>query len=110
MTVFTSLLISNVSLQRPQRTADGQGGWLISYTDLPTVRGRIRPASSIEKEVAMSEERQISHVLYVHATANIQRGDVATIGNLVVDVEAIREPSKAGEHYECDCLERQQGA
>jgi len=110
MMVFSSLLISNVALKRPQRAADGQGGWVISYTALPTVRGRIRPASSIEKEVAMSEERQISHVLYVNATTNIQRKDVATIGNLIVDVEAIREPSKAGEHYECDCLERQQGA
>ena len=110
MTVFQSLLISNVALKRQTRTADGQGGWAIGYTDLPIVRGRIRPASSTEREVAMSEERQISHVLYVTAAANIKRSDVATVGNLIVDVEAIREPSKSGEHYECDCLERQQGA
>jgi SPP1 family predicted phage head-tail adaptor len=107
MTVFESLLNNDIALARQRRTADALGGWSIEYVALPTARGRIRPATSSEKAVAMKEERQISHVLYVVADTDIKRGDVATVDGLQVDVEAIREPSKSGEHYECDCLERQ---
>jgi SPP1 family predicted phage head-tail adaptor len=105
--VFQSLLNNDVAIERRQRTPDGQGGWAIGYLAGDTVRGRIRPASSSEREVAQLEERQITHVLYVLAGTDIERGDRVTVGDLVVEVEAIREPSKAGEHLEIDCRERQ---
>lgn len=105
--VFRSLLNNDVAIEHRLRTPDGQGGWVISYTAGNTVRGRIRPASSSEREVAQKEERQITHVLYVEDGTDIQRGDRVTVADLVVDVDAIREPSKADHHYEIDCLERQ---
>jgi SPP1 family predicted phage head-tail adaptor len=107
MTVFQSLLNNTVALARQRRTPDGQGGWAIDYVALPSAQGRLRPASSAERDVAVKEERQLSHVLYVVYGTDIKRGDVATVDGLQVDVEAIREPSKANEHLEIDCLERQ---
>lgn len=107
MTVFESLLISSALIERRQRTTDGRGGWVIAYATIGTVDARIRPASSSEREVAMLEERMITHVLYVSAETDIARGDRVTIDDLVVEVDGVREPSKAGEHYEVDCLERQ---
>lgn len=107
MTVFTSLLNNDFVVERRRRTTDGQGGWSIDYVEQGTVRGRIRPASSAEREVADREERRISHVLYVVAGEDIVRGDRVTTGDLVVEVEAIREPSEAGEHWEIDCVEFQ---
>lgn len=107
MSVFTSLLNNDVAISRRRRTADGQGGHVIDYVAVDTVRGRIRPASSSEREVAQREERQITHVLYVVADTDIERGDRVVVGDLTVDVEAIREPSKAGKHLEIDCRERQ---
>ena len=108
MTVFESLLNNDFLVERRRRTSDGQGGWSIDYVEIGTVSGRIRPASSREREIAALEERQITHVLYVVAGTDIVRGDRVTVANLVVEVEAIREPSKAGEHLEIDCNERQQ--
>lgn len=105
--VFTSLLNNTASLYRRRRTSDGQGGWVIDYVANGTAACRIRPASSSEREVAMKEERQITHVLYVVADTDIERGDRVTVDGLTVDVDAIREPSKAGHHLEVDCLERQ---
>ena len=105
--VFRSLLNHTVALYRLAVISDGQGGWTESHTAIASADGRIRPATSSEIEAAQNEERRISHVLYVEADTNIARGDVAVVDGLTVDVEAIREPSKAGEHYECDCLERQ---
>ena len=108
MSVFTSLLNNEFTISRRTRVSDGQGGWPIAYVEIGTVRGRIRPASSNERVVAASEEQQISHVLYVLAGADVERGDLVECGDLAVDVLGVREPSLAGEHLEIDCMERQQ--
>lgn len=107
MTVFTSLLNNTFTVSRRTRTDDGQGGWEIGYGTSWTMEGRIRPATSNEREVAASEEQQISHVLYVEYGEDITRGDRVVCGDLTVEVLGVREPSLAGEHLEIDCLERQ---
>lgn len=112
MTVFTSLLITTFTHERRRRTPDGQGGWSIDYVEQGTVTGRIRPATSSERQLAMQEERQVTHVFYCQADEDVRRGDRLTATSpggyqLVVDVDALREPSLAGEHYEFDCNERQ---
>lgn len=108
MIAFTSLLNNIFTISRRRRTADGQGGWAIDYVELGTVNGRLRPASSSEREIAMREEREITHVLYVAAGANVARRDLVTLGDLVVEVMAVREPSHAGAHLEIDCRQRQE--
>lgn len=105
--VFQSLLNHDFAVRRKRRTSNGQGGWPEDFVLVATVRGRLRPASSAEREAALLEERQITHVLYVLAGADIARGDQVEGGGLTVDVQAVREPSQAGEHLEIDCLERQ---
>ena len=72
--------------------------------------GRIRPATSAEREVAKLERRDITHVLYVVHGTDIARGDRVECGDLTVDVQGIREPSKASHHLEIDCLEVQHEA
>lgn len=107
MSVFESLLNNIFTVERRRRSPDGQGGWAIDYVATDPVRGRIRPATSREREVASREEQLITHVLYVVAGPDIVRGDRVTVGNLMVEVLGVREPSKAGEHLEIDCQERQ---
>ena len=109
MGVFESLLNNTFTVYRQVRTSDGQGGWEISYLGMGTVEGRMRPATSNEREVAANEEQQISHVLYVLAEEDVQRGDLVALGDLTVEVLGVREPSLADHHLEIDCLERQQG-
>ena len=108
MSVFESLLNHTFTILRRERTSDGQGGWAITYTLLGSAEGRMRPASSTEREVAAAEQRQISHVLYVAAGGtDIARGDLVTGGGITVDIQGVREPSQAGHHLEIDCLEVQ---
>ena len=107
MGVFNGLLNNTFLVSRRDRIADGQGGWIITYADIGTVEGRIRPANSNERVVADSEEQQITHVLYTNADEDIVRGDLVTCKGLQVEVLGIREPSLAGRHWEIDCLERQ---
>jgi len=107
MSVFESLLNHTAAIERRRRTPDGQGGWAVDYVPVGTAAARIRPASSAEREVALAEGRDVTHVLYARYGADIQRGDRVTVRGLVVEVEAVREPSLAGEHIEVDCLERQ---
>lgn len=107
MSVFGSLLNQTATLYRRVRTADGQGGWEISYAANGTAEARLRPARSSERQTARQEQREISHVLYVTAASDILRGDLVVIDGIAVDVMAVREPSRAGEHLEIDCLETQ---
>ena len=108
MTVFESLLNNTFAVERRTRTHDGQGGFTVGYSSVDAnVEGRIRPATSAERQIAAAEGRDVSHVLYVVDGEDIERGDRVTCGDLVVEVLAIREPSLADHHLEIDCLERQ---
>lgn len=115
MSVFSSLLNSTFSAYKPQKTADGQGGWLTTYTNVGTVAGRMRPRAGSELDVADSEEQRVSYVLYVEAADAVG----AQIGRewLITDaddrdyiVQGVREPSLAGKHLEIDCIQRQLAA
>jgi head-tail adaptor len=107
MSVFESLLNNTFAVERRRRSPDGQGGWAIDYVAIGSVVGRMRPAGSREQDIADLESREITHVLYVVASANIVRGDRVSVGDLTVEVEGIREPSLAGHHLEIDCREVQ---
>lgn len=112
-TVIESLLNNTFTHSRRTRSSDGRGGWTVGYSELGTLRGRIRPASSSEREVAMQEEREITHVFYCKADESVRRGDRLAVTSasgytLTVEVDARREPSLAGEHLEFDCNERQE--
>jgi SPP1 family predicted phage head-tail adaptor len=108
MTVFESLLNHEFAHLVRRRTSDGQGGWAIDYVSLAPVQGRMRPASSTERERAAQENHQITHIFYCLAGESVARGDRLGYGGLLVDVVGVREPSLAGEHLEIDCEERQQ--
>lgn len=107
MSVFESLLNNEFVISRRERTSDGRGGWLVTMNELATVRGRLRPATSQERQTAALEQRIISHVLYVAADTDIARGDQVAGDGIVVDVVGVREPSRADHHLEIDCLEQQ---
>jgi SPP1 family predicted phage head-tail adaptor len=107
MSAFESLLNNWFVISRQEKASDGQGGWLTSYTSIGVVKGRIRPASSAERQVAQEDQRRISHVLYVLPDTDIARGDLVTCDGLAVDVQGVREPSFAGHHLEVDCVETQ---
>ena len=107
MSVFASLLNNTFTVYRRVRTSDGQGGWTISYALVGTLEGRIAPKATAERVVGDSEEAQITHTLYCVAAENVARGDLVASGGLLVEVLGVREPSLADQHWEIDCLERQ---
>jgi len=106
--MINSLLITTFTQARLVRVSDGQGGWRETLATLGTFAGRLRPASTTERESAAVQEREVSHVLYVLASTDIARGDQITGDGVTVEVKAVREPSRAGHHLEIDCLETQQ--
>jgi SPP1 family predicted phage head-tail adaptor len=107
MTVFTSLLNNDFTVERRVRVPDGRGGWSIVFIPIAIIRGRLRSASSTEIVAAQQEQRRISHVFYCLESEDIARGDRITGDDLTVDVDAVREPSRADHHFEIDCLEKQ---
>lgn len=117
--VFQSMLNLSFNVLGFTRLSDSQGGWEKSYLTKSAIQGRLRPATSRERETALREERMITHVFYCVADPDLNRGDFISPGSMyieddqvysteiLVEVDAVREPSTAGEHWEVDCLERQ---
>lgn len=107
MGVFESMLNNTFDIYRLTRTDDGQGGWTEGHAYHDTVRGRLRPASGTEREQAAQVQRELTHVFYVLATEDIQRGDLVDGDGVTVEVLGVREPSRADHHLEIDCQETQ---
>jgi len=107
MLSIESLYIHTLEVSRPTRTGDGQGGWSVAYADVGAIPGRLRPASSSERTVALQEQAKITHVLYCGTDSNVRRGDLVSGAGPIVEVIAVREPSHMGHHLEVDCAEIQ---
>ena len=107
MLTIESLYNHTFTVSRPTKTSDGQGGWAISYTEVGTIIGRLRPVSSSAQTVADQQQAKIPHILYCPADSDIRRGDLVSGAGNTVEVLAIREPSHAGHHWEIDCQEIQ---
>ncbi len=106
--MIDALYIHSLTISRPTRTPDGQGGWAIGYTELGGIAGRLRPAGASEQTVADQQQAKVTHVLYCAADEDIRRGDLVSVAGVTVEVVAVREPSHMGHHLECDCAEIQQ--
>ncbi len=102
-----ALYNATFTVNRPTRTPDGQGGFALGYAEAGTLRGRLRPASSSERTVARQDQAVVSHVFYCAAESDLRRGDLVSGAGQTVEVIAVREPSHAGHHWECDCREYQ---
>ena len=106
-----TLYIHTVTVARPTRTSDGQGGWALGYEDAGAVVGRLRPATPSEIVSADQQQGKVSHVFYCSPEADIRRGDLLSgVSGQVVEVVTVREPSHMAHHLEIDCLEIQKEA
>lgn len=107
MALIEALFNKAVTIARRDRIADGQGGYSIAYVDIGAVEGRLRPATSAERDVADQEQREITHVLYVLHGTDIARGDQVEVDGLTLDVLGVREPGRMDYHLEVDCRQVQ---
>lgn len=106
--MIDALYIHTLTISRPTRTTDGQGGWTIGYSEVAAISGRLRPKGASERTVAQAGQAEITHTLYCAADTDVQRGDLVSGEGKVVEVVAVREPSHMGHHLEVDCTEIQQ--
>lgn len=99
------LFNQELPLQRKVRTSDDQGGWTESWTSLPPVLCRVRPASASERTIAAQEQVAISHIVYCDASEDIRRND--RIGEF--DVVQTKTPSKFDHHLVVEVTGVQRG-
>jgi hypothetical protein len=98
------------------RASDGQGGWIYTWTQYATERGRMSRlghAASRSEEHAIGPQLQewVSHIFFCPPGVLIERGDQITdsagVNYLVL---AVRAPSaKPARHLGAECREVQQG-
>ena len=96
-----------ISVQRNTEVADGQGGFLQGWAVIAEERGRVRPATGKEMEIARNLQGVVTHITYLRAAAPVQSGDRLLVNDITLRVHAIRQPALAGRFIAIDCEELQ---
>lgn len=103
------LLYELVTIERPTRTHDGQGGWRKGWQEVGKERTRIRPQSARERDAGPVGQGHLSYVAYFRFEADVRRGDrIRRASGETLTVIAVRRPS-AGHHLEVDAEAVQHG-
>ena len=91
-----------ITIQRRTRVSDGQGGWTEGWADKATERGRIRPASTSERNIGGQEQAMTTHVAYLRAGCDLKFGDRLYISETGYEVTGIRNPAGANKYWAVD--------
>lgn len=71
---ITSHLRQKMMLQQEVRTPDTAGGYVRSWEDVAEVWAEIRPISGKERIVALQQESEITHRLYLRIRSGVDAG------------------------------------
>ena len=75
-----------ITIQVQTRVDDGRGSWTNTYTDLKTIRGFLKPASSRDVIANGAENAPITHKLIVRTTDDITQQCRLKYGNRVFEI------------------------
>lgn len=101
------LMNRTYTVLRRRRTPDGQGGFQAAYEPVFSLPGRLSAGPGRPHLRAQAVLAEVSHTFYAVGTPDVRRGDRIEGGGVTVEVLAVRDPSRAGHHLECDCREVQ---
>lgn len=88
--------------QRLVTTTDPYGDPTTEWRTIGTIRGRMRPANVNERFIASVAALTIDYVFYCAPGPDIRRGDRLVLGDVVMEVTAVKDPSLAGHHLEVE--------
>ncbi|WP_374194252.1 head-tail adaptor protein [Streptomyces sp. N35] len=94
---------TQVSVWRFTREPDGMGGWVQDWAEVGSTRARLSHPSAAERVLADQSSARLSHVAYLAAGSDVQRGDRLHQGARVFNVLAVFEPSAPGTYLRADC-------
>jgi len=104
------MLTHTITVKRDSLTANGAGGATQSESTVSsTVRGALSRMSGSERSRFAGLSQEVSHILFVPAGTDIQRGDKVTMDGISLVVKEVDEPGRRGHHLECFCKEFQKG-
>lgn len=96
-----------VSVCRPARSPDGEGGFTKTSASIGSWMGVIRPAGSNEQYTAQQRGATVTHVVYFRTNADVDYNDLLVVDSLSLRVTGVRRPAYANDQIECDCVELQ---
>lgn len=107
MSRVARMLNASAEVWREGRVPDGMGGSPTGFAKLGDVRCRLSQPSATERVVAAQNGADLSHIVYLPTTADVQRGDELRQPGRAFKVLATYEPSEPGTYLRADCKVRQ---
>ncbi|MDX3928868.1 MAG: phage head closure protein [Shinella sp.] len=100
---FTARLV----LERPERTADGQGGAVRDFTAAASLWARIEPVSAARAERAGGEAMTVTHRIWLRHRADVESGMRLRKGARLFSIRGFRDPDETRRYLVCDCEEEE---
>lgn len=69
------LLTQTLSHRRSTKSADDQGGYTNTFSEIATVNGRINPASPQEMQLAGRDQADVDHAIYLPVGTDVRIND-----------------------------------
>lgn len=94
-----------ITVSRPGRAADGQGGFTRTFVLNQTTRGRVTVINARERTIADRMSVEATHVGYIPQSVSVRAEDRITFGGHTYEVTGIENPGGFGHHSRVLLLE-----
>ena len=91
---ISHLLNRSPSIKRDTSTADGQGGFTTTLTEVATPKGRRHAARGTDRFVAGREDVDVTHIWYFDFGVDVKVRDTIEDGGIKYEVLALLPPSE----------------
>jgi SPP1 family predicted phage head-tail adaptor len=83
-----------ITIEEPTRTADGMGGWTVTWTEVSTVWAGVEPVSGKERIAADAVEAEVTHKVIIRYASWLTPDMRITFGDRHFDIRAIINPAE----------------
>lgn len=96
-------LFNNTFTQKRFTTSyDEYNSPINEWVTVGTIPGRLRVANMQDRFVAASMNVTLEYIFYCAPDVDIRQGDRIELGDTKVEILAVKSPSFAGHHLECE--------
>lgn len=98
-------MTARLALEMPVSEPDGQGGAVLTWTEIAAMWAKIEPVSSTFTERAGAETGTITHRIWLRFREGIAAGQRLRKGARLFMVKLVQDPDETGRYLTCLCEE-----
>lgn len=95
-----------LTLQQAGKAPDGMGGGKVTYTDITSLWGNVRPLSGTEYFAGQKLTNKVTHRIRIRYDERVKAKHRFVDGNRIFEIEAAFDPDERKAEMLCICAEK----